>query len=124
MPTNAELNEELKALRKDMQEGRMVALGKTFDQFITRDMKSYEDNFRITGFRYDVKEAQKDSDDGKDAFNKKVLDIFVRAKVLPADQLFFTEGKDKGKLRPGVLRNLHPLSQKSNAPIVVAFTQS
>ena len=57
MPTNAELNEELKALRKDMQEGCMVALGKTFDQFITRDMKSYEDNFRITGFWYDVKEA-------------------------------------------------------------------
>ena len=120
----SELKAEIKALKDDAREERISDLGKVFDQLINRDMKSYEDNFRLIGLKYEIKDAQKDGDDAKDAFINRVLNVFVASKIVAAEKFFFIDGKEKGKLRPGVLRNLHPLSQRDNAPIVVAFLQS
>ena len=125
--TKAEIKEmksEIKELKKELKKERIKDFGKVFDQFLNRDMKSYEDNFRLVGLKYDIRDAQKDGDEFKDAFMNKVLNIFVNAKVLRAVDLFHQEGTEKGKLRAGVLRNLHPLSQRNNATIVVAFVQS
>ena len=119
-----DLRRELKSLKKEVRENRISDMGKNFDQLLNRDMKSYEDNFRITGFKYDIRDAQKEEEEYKDAFINRILNIFVNAKAISADKFFFQEGKEKGRLRPGVLRNLHPLSQKSNSAIVVAFVQS
>ena len=119
-----EIRKSLKSLTEEVKENRIKDLARTFDQFINRDMKSYEDNFRITGLKYDIKDAQKDGDECKDAFINRILNLFVTAKIIPANRLFYQEGKDKGNFIAGVLRNLHPLGQRSNAAIVVAFTQS
>ena len=119
-----EMKKEMKEMKKELKKERNRDFGKMFDQFLNRDMKSYEDNFRLVGVKYDIKDAQKDGDEFKDAFMNKILNIFVNAKILRAGDLFHQEGKDKGKLRAGVLRNLHPLSQRNNAAIVVALVQS
>ena len=119
-----EMKSEIKEMKKEMKKERIKDFGKVFDQFLNRDMKSYEDNFRLVGLKYDIRDAQKDGNEFKDAFINKILNIFVNAKVLRAGDLFHQEGTEKGKLRAGVLPNLHPLSQRNNAAIVVAFVQS
>ena len=118
------VKDELKALKSEVKENRVSDMGKVFDQFINRDMKSYEDNFRIIGLKYDIKDAQKDGEEFQDAFINRILNVFVTSKVIQSDRLFHQEGKERGRLRSGVLRNLHPLSQRNNAAVVVAFTQS
>ena len=115
-----ELKDELAVVREEALDD----LGKVYDQLINRDMKSYEDNFRIVGLKYEIRDAQKEDDESKDAFINRVLNIFVKAGHLPADKVFHQEGSERGKLRAGVLRNLHPLQQRDNAAVVVAFLQS
>ena len=118
------VKDDLKAFKTEVKENRVSDMGKIFDQLINRDMKSYEDNFRIVGLKYDIKDAQKDGDEYKDVFINRILNVFVTSKAIQADRLFHQEGKERGRLRSGVLRNLHPLSQRNNAAVVVAFVQS
>ena len=115
-----ELKEEVGELRKES----LSDMALDFDQLISRDIKAYEDNFRVIGLKYEIKDLQKDGDDCKDAFQNRVLNVFIKAGILSANKVFHQEGEERGRLRAGVLRNLHPLAQKDNAVIVVAFLQS
>jgi hypothetical protein len=94
------------------------------EDMLNRDIKSYENNIKIIGLKYDIKEAQKRDDDGRTAWRKIILDFLVTAKIVTAGKVFHQSGSNKGKELRGILRDAHPLRQQDNAAIVVAFTES
>jgi hypothetical protein len=109
---------------KGHQEDRMTVLKIEKEDMLNRDIKSYENNIKIIGMKYEIKEAQRRDDDGRTAWRKKILDFLVTAKILAASKVFHQNGANKGKELRSILRNAHPLRQQDNAAIVVAFTES
>jgi hypothetical protein len=91
---------------------------------LNRDIKSYENNIKIIGMKFEIKDAQKRDDDGRTAWRKKILDFLVTSKITSASKVFHQSGANKGKELRGILRDAHPLRQQDNAAIVVAFTES
>jgi hypothetical protein len=106
------------------EEDRLTILTIEIEDLLNKDVKAYENNDKIVGLQYQIKEAQKRDDAGLTARRKFVVDALVKAKVITAAKVFHQSGPNKGKEIRRILRDAHPLRQVNNAAIVVAFTKS
>jgi hypothetical protein len=106
------------------QEDRMTVLKIEKEDLLNRDIKSYENNIKIIGMKFEIRDAQKRDDDGRTAWRKKILVFLVTSKIVAASKVFHQFGANKGKELRGILRDAHPLRQHDNVAIVVAFTES
>jgi hypothetical protein len=83
---------DLDTIRGEVEEGRqedrMTILKIEKEDVLNRDIKSYENNIKIIGMKFDIKEAQKRDDDGRTAWRKKILDFLVTSKIVTASKVF------------------------------------
>lgn len=109
-----------KKVEKGCEEDRLRVLEIEKEDVLNNQMKAYENNIKIVGWVYDMKEAQKKDEESKRKWRLKVLQtLLVDTKLVKASLII-----RNNILVSGVLRDCHPLSSKQNAPIVVAFTES
>jgi hypothetical protein len=121
-------NDNIQTLKKKItdlekkvgREDRVCVLEIKKEDVINAQMKSYENNIKIVGWEYDMKEAQKKDEESKRKWWVKVIQtLLVDTKLVKASLVI-----RNNILVSGVLRDAHPLSSKINAPIVIAFTES
>ena len=108
--------------RKDRKKD-LFTLMKEKKDLLNAEMKSYSDNVLIKGMKYVIKEVQKD-EEAQERFREAALRVFVDQGLVPAHKLFVMKGDDKGRILRGVLRHAHPLGNRDNATVVVAFLES
>jgi hypothetical protein len=114
------INELEKKVDQGREEDRLRVLEIEKEDVLNAQMKSYENNVKIVGWDYDMKEAQKKDEESKNKWRLKVLQsLLIDTKLVKSHLLIRSN-----KLISGVLRDAHPLSGKKNAPIVIAFTES
>jgi hypothetical protein len=119
---------DIDTIRSEVEQGRredrIMILKIEKEDMLNRDIKSYENNVKIIGMKFDIKDAQRKDDEGRTAWRKKILDFFVNSKIVTAAKVFHQSGSNKGKELRGILRDAYPLQQQDNAAVVVAFTES
>jgi hypothetical protein len=114
----------------DLEKGRKDDMVRIMElekeDLINKEMKMYENNIKVVGYKFLIKDAQKRDDAGQEKWRRTVLQkVLIDTKVVEADKLFhIAAGPLKGKEIRGVVRDVHPLSQKSNAAVVIAFCES
>jgi hypothetical protein len=119
---------DIDTIRSEVEQGRredrIIILKIEKEDMLNRDIKSYENNVKIIGMKFDIKDVQRKDDEGRTAWRKKILDFFVNSKIVTAAKVFQQSGANKGKELRGILRDGHPLRRQDNAAVVVAFTES
>ena len=90
------------------------------EDLLNAEMKSYSDNILIKGMKFVTKEAQKD-DESQERFREAALRVLVDQGLIPAKKVFVIKGDNKGHILRGVLRHAHPLGNRDNRTVVVAF---
>ena len=121
MPGNANLKEELE---KKVQDGKIEVLTIEKRDWLDSQCKAYENNIKITGLIYDIKDYYKRNASSRREWRADIIQrAFVDTKVVAEDVLFAKNGNGKRELRR-IVRDAHPLGNKNGATIVVAFTES
>ena len=86
--------------------------------------KSYENNVKIAGLIYNIKDYNKLLRPAKRGWRNDILyRAFVETKVVAEDVLFEKNAHGKRELKR-VVRDAHPLGNSHGAAIIVAFTES
>ena len=119
----AELEERVAVIERKDRRKDLFTLMKEKKDLLNAEMKSYSDNIIIKGMKFVAKEVQKD-EESRERFRESALRVLVDQKLVPAAKLFVLKGDDKGRILRGVLRHAHPLGNRDNASVVVAFLES
>ena len=86
-------------------------------------MKSYSDNLAVKGIKFALKDIQGD-EEKEERFREKIMRIFVDQGLVKNNKVFVERGDDKGRILSGVLRHCHPVGNRDNGTVVVAFLES
>ena len=118
------LGSRVKALEKSGRKDKLFLLMKQKKDLLNQQVKSYSNNFVVKGIKFSMSDAQGD-EEKEERFREAVLKIFVDQGLLPNKKVFVGgSGSDRTHILRGVVRNVHPLSQRDNASVVVAFVES
>jgi hypothetical protein len=95
------------------------------EDLLNKEMKAYDNNVKVLGMKFKIVNANKRDDAGLTAWRKHVLQsVLVDTKIVQANKVFHQGGNNKAKEICGILHDAHPLHQKDNAVVVVAFLES
>ena len=115
------LEEKLEVQRKDDMI-TVVAIEK--EDLLNKEIKAYENNIKITGLIHDIKESKGLNDAAKRKWRSSILKrALVDTNVVAESEIFEKTTTGEVLIR-GIVRDVHPLRQRNNAAIVVAFTES
>jgi hypothetical protein len=118
----AELRQEFDGKR---EADKLQILEVEKEDLLNKEMKSYENNIKVVGLEFLNRDAAKRNDAGCTLWRKTVLQkVLVDTCLVKADKVFHHAGPNKGKEIRGILHDAHPLHQKNNAPVVIAFVES
>ena len=117
------------ALEAKMEEIGIQALTIAKQDWLNSQCKSMENNVKVLGVHYRVKDFQKKNAHGKREWRAALLRrIFIDTKVLEENDLFETKAGGKKELRR-IIRDMHPLGNKDKSAsvgptVIVAFLES
>ena len=117
------------ALEAKMEEIGIQALTIAKEDWLNSQCKSMENNIKVSGVHYCVKDFQKKNAHGKREWRAALLRrIFIDTKVLEENDLFKTKAGGKKELRR-IIRDMHPLGNKDKSAsvgltVIVAFLES
>ena len=126
--TNAKLNLRVDKLEKQVEAGRRtdliqsISIAKT--DYLNQLVKSYDKNVKIVGLTYDIKDSR--------TYNKKSYEVWcvkvvtaalISTKVVEEGDVLVNVNGDKSLIR-AVISNVHPLSGRNNAAVVIAFNEA
>ena len=126
--TNAQLDQKIKELEKQMADGRRADLISSTEisetNYLNLLAKSYERNIRVVGLHYNVKDSQSLDNEAQQAWFREILKrALIDTEILKEEDVF-EKGPDGRLMMRGIVSNIHPLSPRNNATIVIAFTES
>ena len=120
----AALEKRVSGLEDKQRRKNLFAIARQKKDLLNAEVKSYSDNFLIKGIKYSMKEVHGD-EEKEERFREKVLRVFVDQGLVSAKKLFVGgAGDNRGRIQRGVLRHCHPLGNKDNGSVVVAFLES
>ena len=127
-PTTSAVNDRVAKLEKDVEAQRKEDLISSMtiekEDVINKDIKAYENNLKVVGLTHDIKESQKKDPISKREWRQSILRrVLVETGIVEEDKIFEKTAAGKPMIR-GIIRNLHPLRQKNNSAIVIAFTET
>ena len=119
----AALEERVAIIERKDRRKDLFTLMKEKKDLLNAEMKSYSDNILIKGMKFVAKEVQKD-EESQERFREAALRVLVDQGLVPAKKVFVIKGDDKGRILRGVLRHAHPLGNRDNGTVVLAFLES
>ena len=129
MPTNAELHNRCNGLEAKIDEevakGMKASTHVTQTNLLSQQMKAYDKNIKNVGMTYDIKDSRTFNKEGYEAWASHVIKTaLVDTKVVKHEDLFVVDADGNQKLMRGIISDIHPLGNRSNAAIVVAFNEA
>ena len=111
-------------LEKKINDAKIDVLAIEKRDWLENQCKQFENNLKISGLHYDIKDYYRKNASGRKEWRADVIQkAFVDTKVVAEDVLFAKNSNGKRELRR-VVRDLHPLGNKNNATLIVAFSES
>ena len=107
-------------LQKEMLKTTTITQTNLLNQLV----KSYDKNIKIVGMTYNAKDSKSFNKKAYETWSVKVIKgAFVDTKVLKEEEVFVKTDGVLSLIR-GIISNIHPLSPRNNAAIVVAFNEA
>ena len=109
---------------KKIFDAKIDVLAITKRDWLENQCKQYENNIKISGLQYNIGEYYRKTSSQRREWRADVIQrALVDTKVMAEDVLFAKSANGKKELRR-IVRDVHPLGNKNNATIIVAFTES
>ena len=92
--------------------------------WLENQCKQFENNIKISGLQYNIGDYYRKTTSQRREWRANVIQrALVDTKIVAEDVLFAKNANGKKELRR-IVRDAHPLGNKNNATIIVAFTES
>ena len=86
--------------------------------------KQFENNIKVAGLTYNIKDYHKKNASARKEWRIEMLQrAFIDTNILGEEALFIKNANGKREMKR-IIRDAHPLGNKNNATIIIAFTES